>query len=71
MALEQLTQLEGRISEVMELLSLQKMEIEELRETKSDLEADNQRLKDDIKSWEEQLSGILGKLGSVEEEATL
>ncbi len=71
MALEQLTQLEGRISEVMELLSLQKMEIEELRETKSDLEADNQRLKDDIKSWEEQLSGILGKLGSVEEEAAL
>ena len=68
MSIETLTQLENKIQNAVDTISLQKMELEELREANERLAADNAELRDELQAWGDRVSSLLGKLDTLPEE---
>ena len=71
MSIESLGQLESRLQNLIDKLELSKMEVEDLRASNAQLESENTQLKQEMASWGERVSALLGKLdviGSDDEE---
>ncbi len=68
MSIETLTQLEGKIQNAVDTISLQKMELEELRENNDRLEAENAELREELQAWGDRVRSLLGKLDTLPEE---
>ena len=62
MSLELLSKLESKIQNALEAIELQKMEIEELKQQNSELSEQNERLKQDLSSWNDKVNGLVGLL---------
>lgn len=69
MSIKNLSQLESKIQNAIDTLALNKMEIEELRETKARLEEENAQLKQELHAWTERVNSLISKLDSLAEEA--
>ncbi|WP_163833508.1 cell division protein ZapB [Spartinivicinus ruber] len=69
MSTDHLARLEEKIQQVVDTVSLQRMEIEELREEKARLEEENNILKEEMGQWSQRVGSILGKLDAMAEEA--
>lgn len=69
MSIKNLGQLESKIQNAIDTLALNKMEIEELRETKARLEEENAQLKQELHAWTERVNSLISKLDSLAEEA--
>ena len=69
MSIKNLGQLESKIQNAIDTLALNKMEIEELRETKARLEEENAQLKQELHAWTERVNRLISKLDSLAEEA--
>ncbi|MCX4029952.1 cell division protein ZapB [Endozoicomonas sp. SM1973] len=68
MSTDHLARLEEKIQQVVDTVSLQRMEIEELREEKARLEEENNILKEEMGQWSQRVGSILGKLDAMAEE---
>ncbi|MBM7071199.1 cell division protein ZapB [Shewanella sp. 202IG2-18] len=62
MSLELLSKLESKIQNALEAIELQKMEIDELKQTNSELNTENEKLKQDLSSWNDKVNGLVGLL---------
>ena len=62
MSLELLSKLESKIQSALEAIELQKMEIEELKQKNSELTDENEKLKQDLNSWNDKVNGLVGLL---------
>ncbi len=62
MSLELLSKLESKIQNALEAIELQKMEIEELKQQNSELSEQNEKLKQDLSSWNDKVNGLVGLL---------
>lgn len=68
MSTDHLARLEEKIQQVVDTVSLQRMELEELREEKARLEEENSILKEEMGQWSQRVGSILGKLDAMAEE---
>ena len=62
MSLELLSKLESKIQNALEAIELQKMEIEELKHKNTDLVEKNEKLQQDLSSWNDKVNGLVGLL---------
>ena len=62
MSLELLSQLETKIQATLENIELLKMELEEEKQTSSGLSEQNQQLQQELNSWNEKVTGLVGLL---------
>ena len=62
MSLELLSKLESKIQNALEAIELQKMEIEELKQKNSELSEHNEKLQQDLSSWNDKVNGLVGLL---------
>ncbi|RYV03072.1 cell division protein ZapB [Shewanella sp. OPT22] len=62
MSLELLSKLESKIQNALEAIELQKMEIDELKQENSELNTENEKLKQDLSSWNDKVNGLVGLL---------
>ena len=65
MSIETLSQLESKIQNAVDTISLQKMELEELRESNERLEAENVELREELQAWGDRVRSLLGKLDTL------
>ncbi|WP_196221431.1 cell division protein ZapB [Sansalvadorimonas verongulae] len=68
MSIESLTQLESKIQSAIETMGIYRLEIDELREAKTKLEAENAELRKELQSWSDTVGSLLGRLETVSEE---
>ncbi len=68
MSIESLTQLESKIQSAIETMGIYRLEIDELREAKTKLEAENAELRKELQSWSDTVGSLLGRLETVGEE---
>ena len=71
MSIESLGQLESRLQNLIDKLELSKMEVEDLRASNIQLESENAQLKQEMASWDDRVSALLGKLDVVNDEEEL
>ncbi|GIU48440.1 cell division protein ZapB [Shewanella algidipiscicola] len=62
MSLELLSKLETKIQAALETIELLKMELEEEKQKNSSLSEKNQQLSQDLHSWNEKVTGLVGLL---------
>ena len=62
MSLELLSKLETKIQAALETIELLKMELEEEKQKTSSLTEKNQQLSQDLNSWNEKVTGLVGLL---------
>ncbi|MGS0675809.1 cell division protein ZapB [Shewanella sp. 0m-4] len=62
MSLELLSKLETKIQAALETIELLKMELEEEKQTSSGLSEQNQQLQQELNSWNEKVTGLVGLL---------
>ncbi|GIU17869.1 cell division protein ZapB [Shewanella schlegeliana] len=62
MSLELLSKLETKIQAALETIELLKMELEEEKQTSSSLSEQNQQLQQELNSWNEKVTGLVGLL---------
>ena len=62
MSLELLSKLETKIQAALETIELLKMELEEEKQTSANLNQQNQQLQQDLNSWNEKVTGLVGLL---------
>ncbi|MCZ4338265.1 cell division protein ZapB [Shewanella colwelliana] len=62
MSLELLSKLETKIQAALETIELLKMELEEEKQKNSNLSEQNQQLSQDLNSWNEKVTGLVGLL---------
>ncbi|QYJ86425.1 cell division protein ZapB [Shewanella mesophila] len=62
MSLELLSKLETKIQAALETIELLKMELEEEKQKNSSLAEKNQQLSQDLNSWNEKVTGLVGLL---------
>lgn len=62
MSLELLSKLETKIQAALETIELLKMELEEEKQKNSSLVEKNQQLSQDLNSWNEKVTGLVGLL---------
>ncbi|ABZ78518.1 protein of unknown function DUF904 [Shewanella halifaxensis HAW-EB4] len=62
MSLELLSKLETKIQAALETIELLKMELEEEKQTSSSLSEQNQQLQQELTSWNEKVTGLVGLL---------
>ncbi|WP_299810401.1 cell division protein ZapB [uncultured Shewanella sp.] len=62
MSLELLSKLETKIQAALETIELLKMELEEEKQTNSGLSEQNQQLQQELNSWNEKVTGLVGLL---------
>ncbi|QYK01192.1 cell division protein ZapB [Shewanella psychrotolerans] len=62
MSLELLSKLETKIQAALETIELLKMELEEEKQKNSSLTEKNQQLSQDLNSWNEKVTGLVGLL---------
>ncbi|MBU2704517.1 cell division protein ZapB [Zooshikella marina] len=68
MSNDHLAKLEEKVQHVVDTVSIQKMELEELREQKAKLEEENATLREELANWSDRLGSLLGRLEGVAEE---
>ncbi|MGY0218408.1 cell division protein ZapB [Endozoicomonadaceae bacterium StTr2] len=68
MSIETLTQLENKIQNAVDTISLQKMEMEELRDANERMAAENAELRAELQAWGDRVASLLGKLDTLPEE---
>ncbi len=71
MSIQSLTQLESRLQSLIDKLELSRMELEELKVANTQLEEENAQLKQELHTWSEKVSSILGKLNNLADEEEL
>jgi cell division protein ZapB len=64
MSLELLSQLETKIQATLENIELLKMELEEEKQKSTQLAEKNQKLQQDLNSWNDKVNGLVGLLNS-------
>ncbi|MEL4257266.1 cell division protein ZapB [Shewanella xiamenensis] len=64
MSLELLSKLETKIQATLETIELLKMELEEEKQKTSTLSEQNQQLQQELSSWNEKVTGLVGLLNS-------
>ncbi|GGI80583.1 cell division protein ZapB [Shewanella gelidii] len=64
MSLELLSKLETKIQAAVETIELLKMELEEEKQKSSQLTEQNDQLKQELNSWNEKVTGLVGLLNS-------
>ncbi|BCV64944.1 cell division protein ZapB [Shewanella carassii] len=64
MSLELLSQLETKIQAALENIELLKMELDEEKQKNADLTEQNQQLQQDLNSWNEKVTGLVGLLNN-------
>ncbi|MCL1147578.1 cell division protein ZapB [Shewanella sp. 10N.261.52.F9] len=62
MSLELLSKLETKIQAALETIELLKMELEEEKQTNTGLSEQNQQLQQELNSWNEKVTGLVGLL---------
>lgn len=62
MSLELLSKLETKIQAALETIELLKMELEEEKQKSANLSEQNQQLQQDLNSWNEKITGLVGLL---------
>ncbi|MCE9680258.1 cell division protein ZapB [Shewanella sp. AS1] len=62
MSLELLSKLETKIQAALETIELLKMELEEEKQKNQNLTETNQQLSQDLHSWNEKITGLVGLL---------
>ncbi|MCL1095931.1 MULTISPECIES: cell division protein ZapB [Shewanella] len=62
MSLELLSKLETKIQAALETIELLKMELEEEKQTSTSLTEQNQQLQQELNSWNEKVTGLVGLL---------
>ncbi|MGS0683268.1 cell division protein ZapB [Shewanella sp. 125m-7] len=62
MSLELLSKLETKIQAALETIELLKMELEEEKQTSTGLSEQNQQLQQELNSWNEKVTGLVGLL---------
>ncbi|QQX80017.1 cell division protein ZapB [Shewanella sp. KX20019] len=62
MSLELLSKLETKIQAALETIELLKMELEEEKQSSSSLTEQNQQLQQELNSWNEKVTGLVGLL---------
>ncbi|CAM4177001.1 MULTISPECIES: cell division protein ZapB [Shewanella] len=62
MSLELLSKLETKIQAALETIELLKMELEEEKQKNHTLNEQNQQLSQDLNSWNEKVTGLVGLL---------
>ncbi|ABV38795.1 protein of unknown function DUF904 [Shewanella sediminis HAW-EB3] len=62
MSLELLSKLETKIQAALETIELLKMELEEEKQKSNSLTEQNQQLSQDLNSWNEKVTGLVGLL---------
>ncbi|MDB2387208.1 cell division protein ZapB [Shewanella sp.] len=62
MSLELLSKLETKIQAALETIELLKMELEEEKKNSADLTSQNQQLQQELNSWNEKVTGLVGLL---------
>ncbi|WP_299798325.1 cell division protein ZapB [uncultured Shewanella sp.] len=62
MSLELLSKLETKIQAALETIELLKMELEEEKQKTNSLTEQNQQLSQDLNSWNEKVTGLVGLL---------
>lgn len=62
MSLELLSKLETKIQAALETIELLKMELEEEKQTSTSLTEQNQHLQQELNSWNEKVTGLVGLL---------
>jgi cell division protein ZapB len=62
MSLELLSKLETKIQAALETIELLKMELEEEKQSSSSLTEQNQQLQQELTSWNEKVTGLVGLL---------
>lgn len=62
MSLELLSKLETKIQAALETIELLKMELEEEKQASNSLSEQNQQLKQELASWNEKVTGLVGLL---------
>ncbi|MCG9714753.1 cell division protein ZapB [Shewanella insulae] len=62
MSLELLSKLETKIQAALETIELLKMELEEEKQKNHTLSEQNQQLSQDLNSWNEKVTGLVGLL---------
>ena len=62
MSLELLSKLETKIQAALETIALLKMELEEEKQTSTSLTEQNQHLQQELNSWNEKVTGLVGLL---------
>ncbi|GIU20709.1 cell division protein ZapB [Shewanella colwelliana] len=62
MSLELLSKLETKIQAALETIELLKMELEEEKQKNNNLSEQNQQLSQDLNSWNEKVTGLVGLL---------
>jgi len=68
MSIDNINLLESKIQSAIDSIALHKMEIEELKESKIELENDNQKLKQDLEGCLGRINGLISKLDAMAEE---
>jgi cell division protein ZapB len=64
MSLELLSKLETKIQAALETIELLKMELEEEKLKSANLSEQNQQLQQDLHSWNEKITGLVGLLNN-------
>ncbi|MGI2855707.1 cell division protein ZapB [Shewanella algae] len=64
MSLELLSQLETKIQAALENIELLKMELDEEKQKNAHLTEQNQQLQQDLNSWNEKVTGLVGLLNN-------
>ncbi|WP_372872693.1 cell division protein ZapB [Shewanella sp.] len=64
MSLELLSQLETKIQAALESIELLKLELEEEKEKSANLAQQNQQLKQELGSWNDKITGLVGLLSN-------
>ena len=62
MSLELLSKLETKIQAALETIELLKMELQEEKQTSTSLTEQNQHLQQELNSWNEKVTGLVGLL---------
>lgn len=62
MSLELLSKLETKIQAALETIELLKLELEEEKQTSNSLTEQNQQLQQELNSWNEKVTGLVGLL---------
>ncbi|MDR8526157.1 MULTISPECIES: cell division protein ZapB [Shewanella] len=62
MSLELLSKLETKIQAALETIELLKMELEEEKQANTGLKEQNQQLQQELNSWNEKVTGLVGLL---------
>ncbi|MGB0894180.1 MAG: cell division protein ZapB [Parashewanella sp.] len=67
MSLELLSKLEKKIQAALDTIELQKLELEEEKQKTIELTEKNEQLRQELNSWNDKVSGLVGLLNENEE----